>query len=304
MKDPVHPSSNPGPTLASLASSGLFASMAMVARLLSRTLPGPQIAMVRFATGVMVVLVLLVTLRIELRPRRWGWLISRGVFGGTAVLLYFMSIEKIGVGVATLLNYTSPAWSMIFAWVFLRERPRRHAFVALAMTLAGVTLVASGGGHAWRLGGWELVATFSAVVSGMAITSIRATRMLSTDGTPSESSWTVFASFTTVGLLATLPSVLPPFGAWVAPSAREWWLLIVCGLLSVGAQLLMTSALGRLTTVGLGILQQATVVLAMAGGIFFFGEPLSSRLAIGSVITMAGVLWSVLSDRQIPGAGA
>ena len=191
---------------------------------------------------------------------------------------------------------------MIFAWLFLHERPRGQAFVALGMTLVGVALVAGAGSHAWRLGGWELVATLSAVVSGMAITSIRATRMRSSDGTPSESSSTVFASFTTVGLLATLPCVLPPFGVWIAPAAREWWLLVVCGLLSVGAQLLLTSALGRLTAVGMGILQQATVVLAMAGGIVLFGEPLSARGAAGSVITMAGVMWSVLSDRQNPGA--
>jgi len=272
--------------------------MAMLARLLTRTLPGPQIALVRFATGVTVVLILVATMRIELRPRRWRWLISRGVFGGTAVLLYFMSIEKIGVGVATLLNYTSPVWSMFFAWLFLRERPRKHAFVALGMTLLGVTLVATSGGRAWHLGGWELVATLSAVVSGMAITSIRATRMTIPDGTPSESSWTVFASFTTVGLLVTLPSVLPPFGVWVAPTARQWWLLVLCGLLSIGAQMLLTSAMGRLTAVGIGILQQATVVLAMAGGILFFGEPLSSRGALGSIITMAGVVWSVQSNRQ------
>ena len=278
--------------------------MAMVARLLSRTLSGPQIAMVRFATGVAVVLFVLAGLRIELRPRRWGWLISRGVFGGTAVLLYFTSIEKIGVGITTLLNYTSPVWSMFFAWFFLRERPRGHAFVALGMTLAGVVLLASGQAHGWRLGGWELLATLSAVLSGMAITSIRATRRESADGTPSENSWTVFASFTTVGLFATLPSVLPPFGAWVAPSAREWGLLVLCGLLSVAAQILMTSALGRLTAVALGILQQATVVLAMAGGMVFFAEKLSLRGAAGSLLTMAGVLWSVISDRRSPGAEA
>jgi hypothetical protein len=34
----------------------LFAAMAMVARLLSRTIPGPQVALVRFAIGVTVVL--------------------------------------------------------------------------------------------------------------------------------------------------------------------------------------------------------------------------------------------------------
>ena len=294
MTDPARRGSGErGATLAALASSGLFALMAMVARLLSRSLPGPQIAMVRFAIGVIVVVSLLALVRIPLRPRRWGWLISRGVFGGTAVLLYFTSIEKIGVGVATLLNYTSPVWSMMFAWLLLRERPQRQAVAALATTLVGVALLTGGKEGGWHLGGWELLGTLSAVLSGMAITSIRATRREGTDGTPSESSWTVFASFTTLGLLATLPTVLPPLGTWVAPSVSQWLLLVVCGLLSVGAQLLMTSALGRLTAVGLGIIQQATVVLAMAGGIVFFAEPLRLRGAIGSVVTVAGVLWCV-----------
>jgi drug/metabolite transporter (DMT)-like permease len=272
--------------------------MAMVVRGLARTIPGPQIAMIRFAIGVAVVLLLLVRLRAELRPRRWGWLVSRGVFGGTAVLLYFISIERIGVGVATLLNYTSPVWSMLFAWLLLRERPPRQAFAALATTLVGVALVVSGQSHGWRLGGWELLATLSAVLSGMAITSIRATRRPSREGPPSESSWTVFASFTTLGLLATLPAVLPPYGRWVAPGGREWLLLVCCGLLSVGGQVLMTASLGRLTAVNLGILQQVTVVLTMAGGIAVFGEPLRLRGAVGSVITLGGVLWSVLSSRE------
>ena len=276
--------------------------MAMVARLLSQTLSGPQIAMVRFAVGIAIVLVLLASRRIHLRPQRWGWLISRGVFGGTAVVLYFISIQRIGVGVATLLNYTSPVWSMLFAWLLLHERPRQGAFVALAMTLVGVTLLTSGQHHGWHLGKWELVGTLSAVLSGIAITSIRATRMQRADSSPSESTWTVFTSFTTLGFLATVPAVLSPLGAWVAPSPLEWALLLVCGLLSVGAQLLMTSALGRLTAVGMGIVQQATVVLAMVGGLAFFGEKLSPRGALGSVIAMAGVVWSVLSARRPSGA--
>jgi drug/metabolite transporter (DMT)-like permease len=287
-----------------LASSGLFAVMAMMARRLSHSIPGTQVALVRFAIGVVVVLGFLAIFRANLRPRRWGWVISRGVFGGIAVLLYFTCIEKIGVGIATLLNYTAPVWSMTFAWLLLRERPRRHAFVALGLTLVGVALVTSGRAGAWRLGKWELVGACSAVVSGMAITAIRATRRQTADGAPNESSWTVFASFTILGLLTTLPTALPPLGAWVAPTPREWLLLVICGFLGVAAQLLMTSAFGMLTAVGMGIVQQTTVVLTMVGGLLFFGEPITPRAAIGSIITIAGVVWSVFADRQGSGADA
>jgi drug/metabolite transporter (DMT)-like permease len=292
----------PPAAVLAVAASALFAAMAMVARLLARTLSGPQIAMVRFAIGIVVVVGLVVSGRAALRPRRWGWLVSRGVFGGTAVVLYFASIARIGVGVATLLNYTSPVWSMVFAWLLLGERPRRAALVALAMTLMGVGLLAGGTGVRWHIGGWEITAALSAVLSGMAITSIRASRMPAADGSAGEDSITVFASFTTIGFLATLPVVLLPYGGWTAPSPSAWALLGLCGLLSVAAQLLMTSALGRLTTVGMGILQQSTVVLAMTGGMLAFGETLSPRGLLGCAITMAGVVTSILSDRRSTGA--
>jgi drug/metabolite transporter (DMT)-like permease len=165
------------------------------------------------------------------------------------------------------------------------------------LTLTGVALVTGGWTRAWRLGAWEMVGVLSAVFSGMAITSIRATRRQNLGGTPSESTWTVFASFTLLGSVITLPTVTSPLGTWVAPSPREWALLLACSLLSILAQLLMTSTLRRLTAVGLGIIQQVTVVLALLGGWLFFAEPMSLRGVVGSLLTVAGVLFSVLAER-------
>jgi hypothetical protein len=48
-------------------------------------------------------------------------LIYRGVFGGLAVLLYFLAIAHIPVGLATLLIYTAPVWSATFAALFIDE---------------------------------------------------------------------------------------------------------------------------------------------------------------------------------------
>jgi hypothetical protein len=41
--------------LSAIAASTLFASMALVARLVSATIPGQQVALVRFATGALVI---------------------------------------------------------------------------------------------------------------------------------------------------------------------------------------------------------------------------------------------------------
>ena len=99
--------------------------------------PGPQTALIRFLIGVVVTLSLFAAGRAVIRPRRWGWLIARGFFGGIAVLCYFACIERVPVGVATLLNQTQPVYTMLFAWLLIDERPSRAALVGAAADAGG-----------------------------------------------------------------------------------------------------------------------------------------------------------------------
>lgn len=268
--------------------------MAVAARIASRTIPGPEVAMFRFVVGVLAVLAAMALGHARLRPRRWGWLLLRGIFGGAAVFFYFVSIEHVGAGMATLLNYTAPVWSMLLGWWLLGERPRRTAAVALALTLLGVACVVGGSLQATHGGIWSLAGALSAVASGVAVTSIRAVRRRGADGS-SESSWTVFASFTGFGLLVTLPGVFGPLGHWVTPSPFELGVLAGVGVLSVGAQLLMTQALEHVTGATMGIIHQLAVVVALVSGVLFMDERLTGWSLLGAVLTLSGVAWTVLT---------
>jgi len=268
--------------------------MAVAARVASRHIPGPEVAMFRFVVGVLAVLVAVASGRARLRPRRWGWLLLRGIFGGTAVFLYFGCIEHVGAGMATLLNYTAPVWSLLLGWWLLGERPRRTAAVALVLTLLGVACVVSGTLRSVHNGIWALAGALSALASGVAVTSIRAVRRRGADGS-SESSWTVFASFTGFGLLVTLPGVFGPLGRWVTPSPFDWGVLAGVGVLSVAAQLLMTQALEHVTGATMGIIHQLTVVVALVCGVLFMGERLTGWSLLGAVLTLSGVAWTVLT---------
>src|SRR5947207_6549965 len=115
--------------------------MAVLAKIVSRHIPGPQAASVRFATGVVMTGAMWAAGRAQIRPTRWRWLAARGVFGGSAVVLYFSAMQRIPVGEATLLNYTQPVFTMLGAWLLLGERPPRRALFALPLTLTGVTLI-------------------------------------------------------------------------------------------------------------------------------------------------------------------
>jgi drug/metabolite transporter (DMT)-like permease len=282
-----------------LVSSFLFGVMAAGARLASARIPGPQIAFVRFAVGSLAVLAVVFAGRAVIRPRRWAWLIVRGAAGGLAVLLYFSCIEHAGVAVATLLNYTAPVWSIQLGWWLLGERPPASAAVALALTLAGVSLVVAPAVTDLRPGVWELAGLASAVLSGVAVTSIRAARRRGSDGVY-EGAWTVFGSFTFFGLVATLPAAIGPLGRWVVPSLSEWTILLGVGLVSVIAQIIMTVSLQHVTVATSGIIHQFTVVVAFSAGVFLFGEPLTASLGLGSVLILSGVLWAARSAGPAP----
>jgi len=273
-----------------LVSALLFAIMGVLTKDVAREIPGPQIATVRFALGTLLVVGLCLSQNVALRPKRWGWLVSRGFFGGIAVVAFFAAIERVPVGIATLLNQTQPVFTLLFSWWLLAERPRhpRAVFAALALTWVGVAIVLGLSPGDWQATRGFLYGLVSAVTSGIAVTSVRAARR-SEAGVPGESPWAVFLSFSAVGFLVTLPFVLPPTGHWVTPSLHTWGRMVLAGLASVGAQLILTEALGHVTSIQAGSVNQLTVTFTVVLGTLFLGESVTLHFVLGGLLTLAGV---------------
>jgi len=282
-----------------LLSSTLFAIMAAGTKVVTVRLPGAEVSLVRFLAGVVVVGVAVALGRAKgqsiLRPRRWDWLLTRGLFGGIAVVSYFASIRLTPVGVATLLNQTQPVFTMLFSWALLAERPRRGALGALALTVAGVTIIVGVRQlalHAWR---GELLGIGSAIASGIAVTAIRAARRTIPGGPPPETAWSVFLSFSAIGALVSAPWAFAPGGAWLVPRGPEWGLLALVAGASVGAQLIMTEAIGHLTAVQSGIISQLTVPTTVVFGITFLGEELTPSFLLGAALIFSGVAVTIVA---------
>src|SRR5579859_299360 len=239
----------PAPLLL-MAAAALFAVMAVLARMAAAALPGPEVAFVRFCIGLVACAV--AATRVRLRTNNRIGLLLRGGFGGGAVLLYFLAIEHLPVGVATLLNYTAPVFTALYASAFLGESVKPATFGALLLTTIGVALVITGIAPAGSIafGPWQMVGVGSALLSGAAVATIREVRK--TDG-----SWEIFAAFCIGGALVT---AVPTTIGWVTPSATLWVLLLLVGAISVAAQLLMTYALRFVRAAVAGVIIQFTPV--------------------------------------------
>lgn len=252
--------------------------------------------MIRFMISLVPIMIVPSFRRAAFTFQRIDLLIYRGLFGGVAVLLYFLAIAHIPVGIATLLNYTTPIFSGFFAAMFIGESIRPRVILPLAVALLGVVLVVSGRDtpqHLLGIGVWELAGLGSAILSGAAVTAIRSARR-------TEGAWAIFASFSLFGLVATAPFAL---WSWTEPTLHEWGLLLAVGILSIGAQLLMTYSYRWVETVTAGVISQLAVVISMVLGFTFLHDAITTKAAVGSLLTLTGVLLiMIVSSRPRPSA--
>lgn len=260
-----------------------FGTMAFLAKLASARLSGSEVALLRFVAMLSPLLLVPAIARQARRFDRLDLLLIRGVCGGIAVLLFFLAIAHIPVGIATLLNYSSPIWSVLFAALFLGEPVDRRLIVPFLAAFAGMLLVVesrSRPGDLLGFGRWELVGFLSAILSGAAVAAIRAARR-------SESSWSIYASFSIFGFVTSAP-----FGvaSWRTPNGREWLLLAGVGATSIAAQLLMTYSYRWVTNMEAGVLAQLAVVTAMLLGAIFLGDRLTWSGGVGALLAIGGVI--------------
>ncbi len=263
------------------AAAMIFGVMAILAKGAAGHVPGPQIAFIRFAVGLSACAV--AATRLRLRANNWRGLFWRGAFGGGAVLCYFLAIQHLTVGVATLLNYTAPVFTALWAWLFLGERIALGTVGALAVTTVGVGVViwANAPPGSVALGRWQLVGILSSVLSGAAVATIREVRK--TDG-----AWEIFCAFCVAGALFT---GVPTSQHWVAPTGTEWAMMVGVGVTSVAAQLMMTHALRDLPAAAAGVLFQLTPVTTMVLGRVLYGERPVPLAIAGAAVTLSGVAW-------------
>jgi drug/metabolite transporter (DMT)-like permease len=264
--------------------------MATAAKIASRTVSGTETAFLRSAFG----LIACVGHHLAVRPlvarNRMG-LFLRGVTGALAVYAYFQAIEHLPVGIATLLNYTMPVFSAVWAALLYRHRLTARAALALLCTTLGLGAVIHGQAPpgSLGLGVWELTGMCGAILSGLSMVFIAELRK--TDG-----SWEIFAAFSLACMLVAAPQTMAHF---VWPDPRTWLALLLMGIASVAAQVLMTYAMREVSATISGIVNQITPVASLVFGWLLFGDRFGRLTSVGIVLTLVGgSIGAVIANRR------
>jgi len=227
------------------------------------------------------------------------------VAGFQACWVYAVSL--IDVGVATVLNYTSPAWAVIFAWPLLGERLNRRKGLALLLTAAGVALIVrifdaqflslNMAGLLWGMG--------SGVTYGLyGIFGRRALERYSfwTVVTYAFASGALFLLVTQPVLSSVEASVGSIASAFAQPGAALW-LVILALLPSVGGYALYTFGLRYLEATLAAILVTVEPVMATLWAVIFLGESLTGPQVVGGALVIAGVVALQQRDERVKHSG-
>ena len=132
----------------------LWSLNAVIAKVVldSAGLSSMRLAEVR-ATGAALILVVGVALvrpaALRTTRRELGFLAVFGVFGLAFVqLFYFVGIQRLDIGIALVINYLAPVFVALWARFYVHEPVRRRLWLAIALSLLGLSLVVElwGGG--------------------------------------------------------------------------------------------------------------------------------------------------------------
>jgi drug/metabolite transporter (DMT)-like permease len=242
----------------------------------------------RFGVGAVVVCTLALAGRVRLDFRNTKLLLLRGLLGGVAVFIYFLSIPMLGVARGTVINNSYPLFAAVGGALFLRERVSAAGWVAVALTLAGLGLLRLGdwlASPAWDP--WFVVALAGSLLSGLAVVTVR--KLTETDSSP-----VIFLSQSVLGFWLVFVPALGSPSRLAVPMAV---LLLAIGLTAAVAQLLMTWSYRSVDVTTGSLISVLTPVLSVVFGVLLFREALGLLQAAGMALILAACVLIVVPWR-------
>ncbi|MDF3027402.1 MAG: protein of unknown function transrane [Fluviicola sp.] len=217
------------------------------------------------------------------------WLLLRGTAGMLALTIFFFTLHKLPLAIASTLQYLSPIFTVLIASRLFSEKVSRIQYFSSLIAFSGVIFIGFNG-----LTGsfseqnldlfWMGMGVLSAILSGIAYNAISKLR----------------ETEETINIVIYFPMLaLPLTGIWCLfdftfPRGIEWLILLTIGIFTQIAQVLMTRAFLSTNTAIVAPFQYIGAVYALLSGWFIFNEKLELASLIGVCLVVFGVIFGTL----------
>ncbi len=212
------------------------------------------------------------------------WLLIRGFFGATALLLFFYTLKNLPIAVATTVQYLSPVFTVIMAIFINHQKVKLIQWMFFLIAFSGVIFIGLGKSNDTRViiePIWLILGVVSAILSGVAYNAI--IKCKATDAP--------------ITIVMYFPLVATPimffimiYNGYVIPKGYEWGLLLLIGIFTQIAQIFMTKSFHFADASKVTPIKYFGAIYAVLIGYFIFNETLSLYVSIGIVLILTGVL--------------
>jgi len=263
-----------------LISTFAFSLMQLCVKFLHH-LPTHELILFRSAISLVLCLVYLIPKGINPLGNNRKFLLLRGIFGVTALSLFFITIQKIPLASAVTIQYLSPVFTSIIAIFMLGERMRKIQWLFFLVAFLGVGLMK---GFDERVSLFYMsLGLLAAFFAGAAYNCIRMVRH-------TDHPLVVVLYFPMVAL--PIMTVLS-FFEWITPIGWDWALIILLGVFTQIGQVFMTKALQAEKANVVTSLKYLGSIYALCYGYFLFDESYDILSFAGIFLVLAGVILNV-----------
>ncbi len=226
----------------------------------------------------------------SIRVSVWGThkklLYLRGVFGVTALSLFFYTLQKLPLATAITLQYLSPIFTALFAVLFLGETVRRMQWLFFAVAFAGILVLrGSAEGITW---GIFFAGIASAALAGAAYTVISKLK--------NREHPVVVVFYFPLVAIPVMSLFLP--GVWVTPKGIDWLFILLMGVSTQFGQVYLTKAYQAEDASKIAIFKYLGVIFGLGFDLFLFKITHSYGVFIGISLVLMGVMLQVLQKKR------
>lgn len=276
------------PVLQAFIGIALLSAMDALIKAAVAGLPVLQVALLRYVVGSVVILLLVAW-------ERPGWptreaLAANGLRAVLVVVTatsFFYALGQLPLAETLILSFVSPAFTVLFAAILLRERVDARILLSLAAGFGGVALIVLGG-----LGGTQAQKTTSLL--GVAAVLVAAIGYAATNvllrARAQRDPVLVIVAIQNLAPAAMLAA--PGLWVWRIPEGHGWLLLGAIGILGVAGHVMLARAYAGAEAARLASLDYTALIWAVLFGLIAFGE-VPGPFAWAGAVLIVGSAWLV-----------
>ena len=220
-------------------------------------------------------------------------LLVRGTAGMIALTLFFITIQHLPIAIASSIQYTAPIFTVLFASIYFKEKVSSIQWTCIFIALIGVYIIgfttnSSDLDTSMDTFKWIGIGLLSALFSGIAYVSVIKLRS-------TEHPLNIVIYFPMLSIPIMLIWCMFDF---VLPEGIDWIYLLLLGIFTQIAQLLLTKALMFGNVEVVSPFQYLGSIYAILLGYYIFDEKLSFIAIAGIALIIIGVISNVLLQKK------